>query len=149
MLAFHSGIPYQYGWRRDRVFTHRTLQKSVPSVHCWRETYAARSATKSRISYNRRHREPSTTVATVRLDNHNQNGSRFRRVYCSAYSSNNAQVFACVTTPSYSLLAICSSVRWKCRFGASMAGVDSVVLALEWMSSMRPLMYFVVTCCGR
>jgi len=34
----------------------------------------------------------------------------------------------------------------KCFFGFSSAGVGSDVAALEWMSSMRPLMYFVVTC---
>lgn len=48
--------------------------------------------------------------------------------------------------PSYCLLRMLSRVRWKCFLLASMEA-DSCwfPLRLEWMSSMRPLMYLVVT----
>lgn len=54
--------------------------------------------------------------------------------------------FGRVSTPSYSLLAIYSSVRWKCFLGFSSADAFSVVLRLLWINSMRPFRYFVVTC---
>lgn len=53
--------------------------------------------------------------------------------------------FGLVSTPSYSLLLMYSSVRWKCLRGDSRLDVFSLVLRFEWISSIRPLMYFVVT----
>jgi hypothetical protein len=38
-----------------------------------------------------------------------------------------------------------SRVRWKCLLGWSMVADSWLVWRLEWMSSMRPLRYFVVT----
>ena len=55
---------------------------------------------------------------------------------------------ASVTTPSYSLLLIYANVLKKCLLGFSkLAGLASVlvVLRLEWMSSISPFRYFVVT----
>jgi hypothetical protein len=54
---------------------------------------------------------------------------------------------ASVTTPSYSLDLIYSSVLRKCFFGFSrLAEFGSPpVCRFEWMSSIRPLRYFVVT----
>ncbi len=51
------------------------------------------------------------------------------------------------TTPSYTLLRIISSVCRKCFLLASI-GVEScwVPAKLEWISSINPLRYFVVTC---
>jgi hypothetical protein len=55
---------------------------------------------------------------------------------------------ASVTTPSYSLFLMYSNVRKKCRFGFSRAaGLPSwLVERFEWMSSISPFKYFVVTC---
>lgn len=54
-------------------------------------------------------------------------------------------VAAAVTTPSYSRDAIYSSVRWKCRFGISIVADSWFDCRFEWMSSMRPLRYLIVT----
>ena len=55
--------------------------------------------------------------------------------------------YASVTTPSYSLLRMYSRVLRKWFFGASrLEDWVSLVWRLEWMSSIRPLRYFVVTC---
>jgi hypothetical protein len=37
-------------------------------------------------------------------------------------------------------------VRWKCFLGFSSDDAFSFDCRFEWMSSMRPLRYFVVTC---
>jgi hypothetical protein len=51
------------------------------------------------------------------------------------------------TMPSYSLLRIMSSVCIKCFLLASTDAESCWLPArLEWMSSMRPLRYLVVTC---
>ena len=51
---------------------------------------------------------------------------------------------AVVTTPSYSLDAMYSIVRKKCRLGISIVADSWLVCRLEWMSSIRPLRYLVV-----
>jgi hypothetical protein len=66
-----------------------------------------------------------------------------RRSFCPIRGFHFAAV---VTTPSYSLDAMYSNVRWKCRLGWSMVADSWFVWRLEWMSSMRPFRYFVVTC---
>jgi hypothetical protein len=38
-----------------------------------------------------------------------------------------------------------SNVRWKWRFGISIVADSWFVCKFEWMSSMSPLRYFVVT----
>lgn len=52
-----------------------------------------------------------------------------------------------VTTPSYSRDLMYSSVRSKWRLGPSRLGLgsSSLVWRLEWMSSISPLRYLVVT----
>lgn len=52
---------------------------------------------------------------------------------------------AVITTPSYSLEAMYSRVRSKCLLGPSIVAASWLVWRLEWMSSMRPLMYLIVT----
>ena len=50
-----------------------------------------------------------------------------------------------MTTPSYSLDEMYAIVRSKCFFGLSSDGCASLEFRFEWMSSIRPLRYFVVT----
>ena len=54
--------------------------------------------------------------------------------------------FAVVTTPSYSLSLIYASVRSKWRFGFSKVADSWLLWIFEWMSSIRPFRYLVVTC---
>ena len=51
-----------------------------------------------------------------------------------------------VTTPSKSLDVIYSIVFWKWRLGMSIVADSWFVWRFEWISSMRPFRYFVVTC---
>jgi hypothetical protein len=55
------------------------------------------------------------------------------------------QPFGLTSTPSYSLASIYCSVLSKCFRGLSSPLTFSVVLRLLWISSIRPLMYLVVT----
>jgi hypothetical protein len=68
---------------------------------------------------------------------------------CQLNSTSNQPYYdlGSVTTPSYSLDLIYSSVRRKCFLGFSrLAAFGSwPVCKFEWMSSIRPFRYFVVT----
>jgi len=57
----------------------------------------------------------------------------------------NHEPLGLTSTPSYSLASIYCSVLSKCFRGLSRPLTFSVVLRLLWISSIRPLMYFVVT----
>lgn len=55
------------------------------------------------------------------------------------------QPFGLTSTPSYSLASMYCSVLSKCFLGLSSPLTFSVVLRLLWISSIKPLMYLVVT----
>jgi hypothetical protein len=60
-------------------------------------------------------------------------------------TSESTQPFGLTSTPSYSLASIYCSVLSKCFLGLSSPLTFSVVLRLLWISSIKPLMYLVVT----